>query len=540
MINRLENEIKLSVRLLPWLAAALLVLVQAGGGCSRPPGVAPPPPVVIVALDGLSWQVVGPLMDKGELPQLSRLVAEGAAGKLATARPTWTPVLFTTMATGRTPDVHGINTFVSDEGIPLTSNLRRVPALWNILSQQGLPSLFYGWPVTWPAEEVRGEMISDRWHKTTERQVHPRSSAGLLSTPLQLFRDTWPTTPAELSRLEQVATPDRVSPWLHGSFEGEKTTGEEGPDKLVQLTRRKVETGFLWNAALDSEVKLPLFVQRLRAVRPRLSAVYFNATDMAQHFFGGADNAADGRPEPNPAGRVAIEETYRVYDRLLGRLVEGVRSVEGYENSTFVILSDHGIDLASGDVVRLRPRHGVVQSHWVSSVRQELTAAGLPVPDMPVVSGPAPPSGPESWLTLTFTRDVSMALRSRALNRLDQVGCLFHPDDVYIYFVHNEAPPGVVVISGGDVAGGRTIAGMSVEDMAPTVLALLGLPAAVDMAGRPVALQLAPGPDQLPRQLTAEMITSYGVRQTAPKGEAISSPEDQDIREELQALGYIE
>ena len=81
---------------------------------------------------------------------LAGLAADGASGQLETHRPTWTPVIFSTMATGKLPEEHGINTFVSDEGIPLTSNVRRAPALWNILSDHGLPSLFFSWPVTWP------------------------------------------------------------------------------------------------------------------------------------------------------------------------------------------------------------------------------------------------------------------------------------------------------------------------------------------------------------------------------------------------------
>lgn len=519
-------------RCLPWLLPALLVL---GLACSpeRPPAPdSTPPPVVIVALDGLSWQVAGPLADRGEMPVLSGLARAGAAGRLETARPTWTPLLFTTMATGKEPGEHGISTFVSDQGIPLTSNLRRVPALWTILTEQGAPSLFFGWPVTWPAEEVLGEMISDRWHKATERQVYPASSAELLAPDLRAFREQWSEPPPDLQDLARLATPDRVSPYLHGSFEAGDASLSEEPDRLVRLTRQKVESGFLWNAALDSEVKLPLFLRRLGAVRPRLSAVYFNATDMAQHFFGGADRPGTAaEPERNVAGREVIEETYRVYDMMLGRVVAGVRQVEGYENCVFVVLSDHGIDLASGPSVRLRPPAG--QADGPSFLNSMIAGSGA---DGPATLEPGP-----DWSRITFPPGTAMAGRSRLLNRLDLAGCAFHPEDVFLYFVHNEAPAGVVVVSGGPLASGQPIVGMGVEDVAPTVLALLGLPVGADMAGRPARLLLEQGPGGEPRPLTAEMIPTHGnARQDAGEGEAISSPEDQSIRDELQALGYIE
>lgn len=534
----------------PYPAALLLLsLALLLHGCASAPDrtQAPEPTtrqVVIVALDGLSWQVARPLVDSGEMPHLARLVREGAAGQLETARPTWTPVLFTTMATGKHPQEHGISTFVSSKGIPLTSNLRRVPALWNILSGRGLPTLFFSWPVTWPAEAVLGEMISDRWHKSTERHVYPAEVAEIIAPAVQAFRDGSQTPPAELEHLDRLAVPERVSPFLHGSFEGTGAAEVDRgrPDRLVRLTREKVDSGFLWNATLDSEVKLPLFLQRLRAVRPRLSAVYFNVTDMAQHFFGGADRPGDaGRPERNEAGREVIDEAYRTYDHLLGKLVSGVRAVVGYENCVFVVLSDHGIDLASGLSVRLRPPEAVPNEQWAPFLETLLAEANPSGLAAVARSGrPGTPSG-EDWLTISFRGGGPMALRSRVLNRLDTAGCRFHSEDVYLYFVHDEAPPGIVVISGGDLGGGQAVNGMSVADVAPTVLALLGLPAAEDMAGRPMGLRLAAGGQDMPRRLTAEMIPTHGTaRPTAGEGEAISSPEDQTIRGELRALGYIE
>jgi len=504
-----------------------LCLCLTCGGDRQPAAVPPTPPVVIVALDGLSWQVARPLVEAGEMPTLAGLMAGGAAGRLATHRPTWTPVLFTTMATGKLPEEHGIGTFVSEAGIPLTSNLRRVPALWTILSNLELPTLFYGWPVTWPAEMVTGEMISDRWHKTLDRPVHPAGWDTWLTPALAVFDNGSDMVCPGLDGLDELACPDRVSPWLHGAFEGGGApTADEGPDKLVQLTRRKVETGFLWNVALDSEVKLPLFLRRLREVRPRLAAVYCNATDMSQHFFGGADRPGfRPRPERNPQGRQVIEETYRVYDRLLGRLVQGIREIGGYRDCVFIVLSDHGIDLASDLEVRVAPP------------ADDPAGALRILGDAAVVQPPLPES---PWHRIRFDPGSAMGRRSALLNRLDLAGCRFHPDDVYLYFVHEEAPPGVVVVSGDRLVPGQTISGMSVSDVAPTVLALLGLPSARDMAGRPASILLAGDGGPLPLAESTAWVETHGAARAPTSEQAIATPEDEDIREELRALGYID
>src|SRR5207247_1642886 len=48
------------------------------------------------------------------------------------------------------------------EAIPVTSNLRRVPALWNRFSDAGRKAGFTGWWASFPAERVKGYVVSDR------------------------------------------------------------------------------------------------------------------------------------------------------------------------------------------------------------------------------------------------------------------------------------------------------------------------------------------------------------------------------------------
>jgi len=98
----------------------------------------------------------------------------------------------------------------------------------------------------------------------------------------------------------------------------------------------------------------------------------------------------------------------------------------------------------------------------------------------------------------------------------------------------------VVVVSGGRLSAGQAISGMSVADVTPTVLNLLGLPAGEDMAGRPIRLRLIGKGGENPLSLLKMVPTHGAARPSAENEEAISSSEDQDIREDLQALGYIE
>src|SRR5947208_1285771 len=86
------------------LALPLLLLVA----CHRRA-----PRVLVIGFDGLDPVALDQLMAEGKMPNFARLRQEGAYGRLLSSRPMLSPILWTTIATGRTPDEHGIGHFVA-------------------------------------------------------------------------------------------------------------------------------------------------------------------------------------------------------------------------------------------------------------------------------------------------------------------------------------------------------------------------------------------------------------------------------------------
>jgi len=123
--------------------------------------------VFLIGLDGASWNVMNPLIRAGRLPNIKYLMEGGVYGNLSSLTPSVSPIIWTSVATGKVPKKHGINQFgVRDnetgKWTPMTSNMRKTKAIWNILSDGEKKVGVVGWWATWPAEEVNGFLVSDR------------------------------------------------------------------------------------------------------------------------------------------------------------------------------------------------------------------------------------------------------------------------------------------------------------------------------------------------------------------------------------------
>src|SRR6188768_3130915 len=124
------------------------------------------PRVLLIGWDAADWKVIQPLLDAGEMPNLARLIAGGLRGNLATLYPVLSPMLWTSIATGKRAYKHGIHGFIEPlpdgSGVrPISILSRRTKAFWNILNQNGHRSVVVGWWPSHPAEPLNGVMVSN-------------------------------------------------------------------------------------------------------------------------------------------------------------------------------------------------------------------------------------------------------------------------------------------------------------------------------------------------------------------------------------------
>src|ERR1700693_2461564 len=94
------------------VALALAALLGMAGATERASGVRDGPRVLLIGLDGADMRIVDRLIREGKLPTFARLKREGAWGPLRSVEPLLSPLVWTSIATGRRPQDHGVFDFV--------------------------------------------------------------------------------------------------------------------------------------------------------------------------------------------------------------------------------------------------------------------------------------------------------------------------------------------------------------------------------------------------------------------------------------------
>jgi predicted AlkP superfamily phosphohydrolase/phosphomutase len=119
----------------------------------------PRPHVVVVGVNGMEWDIIRPLLLRGELPNLAGLIERGVHGKLRTLSAPNCPKIYTALATSSAPEENGITGFVVAGNTANTKMLKREP-LWSILSRNGVTVGMANVPATFPTMPVNGYMVS--------------------------------------------------------------------------------------------------------------------------------------------------------------------------------------------------------------------------------------------------------------------------------------------------------------------------------------------------------------------------------------------
>jgi len=285
--------------------------------------------LIVLGLDALDWKLVDELVDRGLMPNVGRLMDRGAHAILHVPPPLISPVVWTTLATGVPPEVHGVLDFLEadpGDGLPrpVGSRSRKVPALWEMAAAAGRSSAVIGWWATFPAQGPPGCTIySDR---LTEQLLGLEGATPGVVAPAEAV-----TIARQLVVRGSSVTATMLEPFL------------EVYETEIQAVRSGDAS---WDDPVGGLAKLvaaTVSVQRLteyelgRGTEVILS--YVEGTDTVGHLF------APYRPPPQPSVPETLARRFgSVVDRYHAQIDGWIGTVvmAMTDSDSLVIISDHG------------------------------------------------------------------------------------------------------------------------------------------------------------------------------------------------------
>ena len=284
-----------------------------------------PRKVLLIGWDAADWKIIQPLADAGRIPNLQRLVENGASGHIATLHPPLSPMLWTSIATGKRPFQHGILGFSEPtpdaRDVQPVSNLsRKSKALWNILNQNAIRSVVVGWWPSHPAEPIDGVMVSDHYHRANR--------------PLD---EGWPPVanavhPPELAKTlaDLRVHPDQLAPEMIEPFIPLASQIDQDKDHRLGLCMRTLAECMSIQAAAMWLVENQPW---------DLLAVYYDSIDHFCHGFMRYHPPRQSwiRKKDFDLYHNVVATAYQFQDRMLGELLD-----KAGPDTTVVLLSDHG------------------------------------------------------------------------------------------------------------------------------------------------------------------------------------------------------
>src|SRR5438270_7757408 len=298
--------------------ASMLPAQDAPAQSSRKPR----PHVIVFGVNGMEWDILRPLLVRGELPNLASVIKRGVYGKLRTVSAPNCPKVYSSVATSTPPEQNGITGFIVG-GITANTNMLKEEPLWSILSKHGVTVGMANVPATFPVMPVNGYMISGMLTRGKGCED------GVLCSP----------------KLSEVQGGDAVYPKAMVS-EIEKNVGDISIDcarmpSADDLTGQEAQMVNQW---LDQ-------VQRIRTQQTKLFDYLLSShpTDYAVMVQSCEDRVCHWlyliqpynvgyNPKVNSVNLNAFPDQYRALDKVLGTILKHVN-----DDTYLFIMSDHGI-----------------------------------------------------------------------------------------------------------------------------------------------------------------------------------------------------
>ncbi len=519
------------------VAALLVAAVFFTPLPSQPPLT---PTTLLIGIDGATWDRIDPLVQSGRLPNLERLMEDGRRARLRSLQSMYSPQIWSTIATGCLPEIHGIWDFGN------TQSDFKVGRLWDRMHLDGRSWGVCGWYFTWPPPEGLG----------ANDFVIPSTLAPDASTYPPEYAFYWQLWAREHPGKSETVAYGVAA--LRAFKHGARLSTLRGAFTEV-VARRFGQREFLEQAwrdrSISADLQSDVFCELIRTRRPEFAAVLMNQVDKVSHLYW-KFLEPEGFPDVTDEDRERFSETidrlYEAVDANLGKVLELVP-----DDANIVIVSDHGFRAARGKTAGRFCR--IRTENLTAALGCAETVFGTNV-DRKVYLRPTTESFDEREAALeqltSALRGAHLSGETRPFFELQRDG-----DSIRLQIADRDAipeharlvlddadyaveelvrmraearfsgehhPDGIFLLAGPAAASAVRSDSLHVVDVAPTIAALMDLPFSTDWTGSPAT-----------QGLSTDSV-EYG-DYPAPS-EAVPVPEDMNdaLKEQLRSMGYLE
>ncbi len=531
-------------------------------------------PALLIGLDGATFTVLDPYMERGVMPFLAELSQRSTRAVLRSIMPPLTPPAWTSLVTGKHPGQHGIFDFFQKEEAGsvyfsfASSQEVRSATIWTLASEQQRRITALNFPLTFPPPPVEGSVVPGG--------MMPWRQLRLGCHPPGLFE-----------RLQQIPgfNPREM---LDMELEIKAIDGcpdDEFADFVELHIRREQRWAEVLHYLMESDPA-------------DLMAVMFDGVDKLQHLCWRFIDPASYPEHPSAWEREMITLCDRYFHSLDG-LLAGIVEAAGPE-ATVVLASDHGFgptrdvfhvnswlesngylawaegqngdDRGDTEVGFAEMTRHVHALDWSRTVAYAATPSsqGIHIVDRVPGSEEAMPAQARAQLTEEIAAKLREVRRPHDGARLveevwtreqafagpfEELGpdlSLVLADGGTLSILPSETVvarrpqarghhrwEGIFLASGPGIRAGASVEELSIVDVAPLLLHQLGLPVPEDMAGSVPEAIFEPG--ELERRPVRRVPAAAPALVSSPDAKVELDPEEQTaVMERLRALGYVE
>ncbi|OYV07263.1 MAG: hypothetical protein CFE26_01880, partial [Verrucomicrobiales bacterium VVV1] len=285
----------------------------------------------MVGWDSADWKIINSLLAEGGMDGIRSLMDGGTHGNLASLEPQLSPMLWTSIATGKMAYHHGVEGFtevdpVTGGIVPVSAATRKCKTLWEMLGEKGLRSHVVSWFATQGERDLNGKMVSNMFCHL--KSVGPDDDPDRWPPPMP--GTYWPENLGESMDLLRVS-PHEIDGEILNAFLPSGHRIDQEKDKRLNPLRQHLAEAYSVHAAAT----------HLMETDPGwdLMAIYYRAIDeISHHYMHYHPPKMEGIPDEDfEIYQHVVKATYRAHDMMLQRLID----LAGPE-TTVVLVSDHG------------------------------------------------------------------------------------------------------------------------------------------------------------------------------------------------------